>query len=100
MDSGATDAAFLGSELKRARIAAGITSQDELAKRLGFERTSIAKIETGERLPSPEVAAAYGREFPALGGWSSGGRTTSAALAVRSLGSSARSWTRSAPRPA
>jgi DNA-binding XRE family transcriptional regulator len=68
MDSGATDAAFLGSELKRARIAAGITSQDELAKRLGFERTSIAKIETGERLPSPEVAAAYGREFPALGG--------------------------------
>jgi DNA-binding XRE family transcriptional regulator len=65
---GETDAAFLGAELKKARIAAGITSQEELASRLGYERSTIAKIESGERLPSPEVAAAYGREFPHLAG--------------------------------
>jgi transcriptional regulator with XRE-family HTH domain len=62
------DAVFLGSELRRARIAAGISSQEELAARLGYERTVIAKAESGERLPSAEVAAAYGREFPQLGG--------------------------------
>ncbi len=65
---GETDAAFLGSELKRARLAAGITSQEDLAVRLGYERTTIAKIESGERLPSPEVAAAYTKEFPQLNG--------------------------------
>lgn len=63
-----TDAGYFGSELKRARIAAGITSQEELAKRLGFERTVIAKAESGDRAPSAEVAAAYSREFPHLDG--------------------------------
>jgi transcriptional regulator with XRE-family HTH domain len=75
-----TDAVFLGSELKNARIAAGISSQEELARRLGFERTVIAKAESGERAPSAEVAAAYGREFPNLGGlverWSARVRKT------------------------
>jgi transcriptional regulator with XRE-family HTH domain len=59
------DAMFLGRVLRRARIAAGL-SQEELAKRLGFERTVIAKAETGRRPPSPDVAAAYAREFPQL----------------------------------
>ena len=63
-----TDAKFIGAELKRTRIAAGITSQEDLAARLGYERTVIAKIESGERLPSPDVAAAYGRVFPHLDG--------------------------------
>jgi transcriptional regulator with XRE-family HTH domain len=62
------DAVFLGSELRRARIAAGITSQEELAARLGYERTVIAKAESGERPPSSEVAAAYSRAFPQLDG--------------------------------
>src|SRR5260370_21496089 len=57
---------FLGRVLRRARVAAGITSQEELAKRLGFERTVIAKAESGRRPPSQEVAAAYAREFPQL----------------------------------
>jgi transcriptional regulator with XRE-family HTH domain len=36
---------FLGAMLRRARLAAGITSQDALAGKLGYERTAIAKAE-------------------------------------------------------
>ena len=52
-------AAFLGGELRRARIAAGFTSQDALAAKLGFDRTVIAKAETGERPPTDDVLAAW-----------------------------------------
>lgn len=51
--------AFLGAELKRARIAAGFTSQDALATRLGFDRTVVVKAETGDRPPTAEVLAAW-----------------------------------------
>jgi ribosome-binding protein aMBF1 (putative translation factor) len=44
--------AFLGRELHRARVAAGFSSQEALAARLGFDRTVIAKAETGDRAPS------------------------------------------------
>jgi hypothetical protein len=47
-------AAFLGGELRRARVAAGFSSQDALAARLGFDRTVIAKTETGQR-PRPSM---------------------------------------------
>ena len=40
-------AAFLGGELRRARVAAGFSSQDALAAKLGFDRTVVAKAETG-----------------------------------------------------
>jgi len=52
-------AAFFGAELRRARIAAGFISQDALATRLGFDRTVVAKAETGGRPPSAEVLAAW-----------------------------------------
>jgi hypothetical protein len=45
-------AAFLGGELRRARVTAGFSSQDALAARLGFDRSVVAKAETGER-PRP-----------------------------------------------
>ena len=48
-------AAFLGEELRRARLAAGIKSRDKLAQMLGYDRSVIAKAETGERPPSEEV---------------------------------------------
>ena len=51
--------AFLGRELRRARVAAGFSSQDALAARLGFDRTVIAKAETGDRVPTPEVLSAW-----------------------------------------
>ncbi|MGH3402966.1 MAG: helix-turn-helix domain-containing protein [Streptosporangiaceae bacterium] len=51
--------AFLGRELKHARIAAGFSSQEALAARLGFDRTVIAKAETGDRTPTDEVLDAW-----------------------------------------
>jgi transcriptional regulator with XRE-family HTH domain len=61
-----SDGSFLGTELRRVRLAHGITSQEELATRLGFHRTVIAKAESGYRPPSPDVVEAYLREFPGL----------------------------------
>ena len=61
-----SDAMFLGAVLRRARVAEGIAGQDELADKLGYERTVIAKAESGQRPPSPDVARAYAREFPQL----------------------------------
>ena len=52
-------AAFLGGELRRARVGAGFSSQDALAAKLGFDRTVIAKAETGERPPTDDVLAAW-----------------------------------------
>ena len=51
--------AFLGDELKRARIAAGFSSQDALAVRLGYDRTAVTKIERGDRAPAPEMLTAW-----------------------------------------
>jgi transcriptional regulator with XRE-family HTH domain len=51
--------ARLGDELRRARVAAGFSSQEALAAKLGFDRTVIAKAETGDRPPTPEVLAAW-----------------------------------------
>jgi transcriptional regulator with XRE-family HTH domain len=51
--------ARLGDELRRARIAAGYSSQEALAAKLGFDRTVIAKAETGDRPPTPDVLAAW-----------------------------------------
>ena len=59
---------WLGEEVRRARLAAGFTSQDQLARRLGFDRTVITKIETGERPPSAEVADALATLVPQLAG--------------------------------
>jgi transcriptional regulator with XRE-family HTH domain len=52
-------AAFLGDELRRARVAAGFSSQDALAAKLGFDRTVVAKAETGQRPPTVDVLAAW-----------------------------------------
>jgi transcriptional regulator with XRE-family HTH domain len=50
---------FLGKELCRARVAAGYSSGQALADHLGFERTVIAKAESGERVPSDPVLTAW-----------------------------------------
>jgi transcriptional regulator with XRE-family HTH domain len=58
-DPEANPAAFLGEELRRGRLAAGFSSQDALAARLGFDRTVITKAETGLRPPTVDVLAAW-----------------------------------------
>jgi transcriptional regulator with XRE-family HTH domain len=44
-------------------MASGFTSQEALAAKLGYDRSVIAKAETGERPPSPEVADALEAEL-------------------------------------
>jgi transcriptional regulator with XRE-family HTH domain len=51
--------AFLGKRLRLGRISAGFTSQDALAARLGFDRSVVAKAETGDRVPTGDVLAAW-----------------------------------------
>jgi len=51
--------AFLGAELARARVAAGFSAQEALAQVLGYERSVIGKTESGERVPSADVLAAW-----------------------------------------
>jgi transcriptional regulator with XRE-family HTH domain len=58
-DPEANPAAFLGDELRRVRLAAGFSSQDALAARMGFDRTVITKVESGDRPPTVEVLAAW-----------------------------------------
>jgi DNA-binding XRE family transcriptional regulator len=58
--------AWLGEELRRARLDAGFTSQDQLARELGFDRAVIVKAETGARTPSEDVAPKIAEMFPGL----------------------------------
>ncbi len=58
--------AYLGEELRRARLAAGIDSQELLARELGFDRTVIVKAETGSAPPSKDVAPKIAARFPEL----------------------------------
>src|SRR5580700_11235978 len=57
---------WLGEELRRARLAAGYTSQDQFARELGFDRTVIVKAETGARPPSEDIAGRIAVMFPDL----------------------------------
>ncbi len=58
--------AYLGDELRRVRLAAGIDSQELLARELGFDRTVIVKAETGSSPPSKDVAPKVAARFPEL----------------------------------
>jgi transcriptional regulator with XRE-family HTH domain len=51
--------ALLGRRLRLGRVAGGFTSQESLAAKLGFDRTVVAKAETGERPPTSDVLAAW-----------------------------------------
>lgn len=74
---------WLGEELRRVRLAAGFRSQEALAQRLGWDRSVLGKIETGERPPSAEVTEALVAVLPDLGG---GRFAELAAIARRSNG--------------
>jgi transcriptional regulator with XRE-family HTH domain len=59
--------AFFGAELRRARVAAGM-SQDHLGRTLSFSGDLVGKVETGERAPTADFAAGCDRAFPHLDG--------------------------------
>jgi transcriptional regulator with XRE-family HTH domain len=51
---------YMGDELRRARLAAGFSSQDALARRIGFDRTTVNRAESGDRVATPELLEAWG----------------------------------------
>ncbi len=59
--------AFLGAELRRARLAAGM-SQDQLGRALNFSGDLVGKVETCDRAPTPAFAAGCDTVFPHLDG--------------------------------
>ncbi len=56
-DRGAPLLAFFGTELRRRRAAAGLSLED-LGAKISFSGSLIGKVETGERMPSPDLARA------------------------------------------
>ena len=67
LDATRSPMAFLGAELRRARVAAGM-SQDQLGRELNFSGDLVGKIETCERTPTPVFAAGCDSVFPHLDG--------------------------------
>jgi transcriptional regulator with XRE-family HTH domain len=61
-DRGASLLAFFGTELRRCRVAAGLSLED-LGAKISFSGSLIGKVETGERLPSPDLARACDEAF-------------------------------------
>lgn len=58
---------FFGAELRRGRMAAGL-SQDQLVQRLGYSGAQVGKVETGERAPSKGFAQGADTALPDAGG--------------------------------
>jgi hypothetical protein len=58
---------FFAAELRRARIAAGL-SQDALGARIGFSGEMVSKVETVDRRPSDKFAEGCDTAFPEAGG--------------------------------
>jgi Domain of unknown function (DUF5753)/Helix-turn-helix domain len=67
LDATRSPMAFFGAELRRARVAAGM-SQDQLGRALSFSGDLVGKVETCERAPTPELAAGCDSVFPHLDG--------------------------------
>jgi transcriptional regulator with XRE-family HTH domain len=55
LDPGASPLAFFGAELRRHRVAAGM-SQDELGRAISFSGALVGRIEMAERMPSQDFA--------------------------------------------
>jgi transcriptional regulator with XRE-family HTH domain len=67
LDASRNPMAFFGAELRRVRVAAGM-SQDHLGRTLNFSGDLVGKVETGERAPTPTFATGCDRVFPHLDG--------------------------------
>jgi transcriptional regulator with XRE-family HTH domain len=59
--------AFFGAELRRARLAAGMT-QDRLGDELGYSGDQVGKVETCDRSPTDDFATRCDARFPQLDG--------------------------------
>jgi transcriptional regulator with XRE-family HTH domain len=55
LDPGSSLLAFFGAELRRRRVAAGM-SQDQLGQAITYSAALVGRVEVGERMPSPDLA--------------------------------------------
>jgi transcriptional regulator with XRE-family HTH domain len=67
LDPSAGPLDFFGAELRRARMAVGL-SQEQLGQRVGYSGAQVGKVETGERAPSGEFAQRCDDALPGAGG--------------------------------
>jgi transcriptional regulator with XRE-family HTH domain len=67
LDPSAGPLDFFGAELRRWRMAAGL-SQEQLGQRVGYTGSQVGKVETGERAPSPDFAQRCDQALPDAGG--------------------------------
>jgi transcriptional regulator with XRE-family HTH domain len=67
LDPSAGPLDFFGAELRRARMAAGL-SQEQLGQRVGYSGAQVGKVETGERAPSDDFAQRCDDALPDAGG--------------------------------
>lgn len=68
LDPGASPLAFFGSEVRRARTAAGMTLA-ELGALVPCDASTVSRIEAGEREPTGRFAAVCDEAFAQMGGW-------------------------------
>jgi transcriptional regulator with XRE-family HTH domain len=67
LDPGASPLAFFGAELRRARMAAGL-SQEQLGQRVGYSAAQVGKVETGERSASQDFVRHCDQALPTADG--------------------------------
>jgi transcriptional regulator with XRE-family HTH domain len=68
LDPGASPLHFFGSEVRRARTAAGMTLAD-LGAIVPCDASTVSRIESGLLGPTERFAAACDEVFPQMGGW-------------------------------
>ena len=57
-----------GGELKRARLAAGLTLA-QVARVTGYHKSQVSRVERGLRAPTGKFAQGCDKAFPERGGW-------------------------------
>jgi transcriptional regulator with XRE-family HTH domain len=68
LDPTASPAHHFGAEVRRARMAAGMTLAD-LAATVPCDASTVSRIEAGEREPTERFAVACDEAFPHMDGW-------------------------------
>jgi transcriptional regulator with XRE-family HTH domain len=68
LDSGASPLHFFGSEVRRARSAAGLTLAD-LGAMVPCDASTVSRIESGLLSPTERFATACDEAFPQMSGW-------------------------------
>ena len=67
-DDASDPARYFGREVRRARLAAGMTLA-EFGRRVGYHHGQVSRVERGVRAPTEKFAQMCDKVFPERGGW-------------------------------